>query len=258
MKHATWSRMIASVFLLCGTACGTARGTAPNPGLASQMTLQTLDGSAMNAELSLPEGNGPFPVALLLPGGRGAAEIGKVWPHHHRFAAALGQRGIATLVLDYHNGNRVLVDLGVAIDVLKRNPKLRPDRMVLVGFSMGGANALRVAGSRSDIAGLVMLFSPAELGTEAPGARQPIDFVGSVSCPALILQGDRDEITPAEQARKLSQAFTEHGKRAQLIVYPGGGHGFTYVGAPVGRCCNYDAAITASALESVAEFVRQP
>jgi dipeptidyl aminopeptidase/acylaminoacyl peptidase len=117
---------------------------------------------------------------------------------------------------------------------------------------------LRVAGSRSDIAGLVMLFSPAELGTEAPGARQPIDFVGSVSCPALILQGDRDEITPAEQARKLSQAFTEHGKRAQLIVYPGGGHGFTYVGAPVGRCCNYDAAITASALESVAEFVRQP
>jgi dienelactone hydrolase len=52
--------------------------------------------------------------------------------------------------------------------------------------------------------------------------------------------------------------FIELGKRAQLIVYPGAGRGFTYLGAPVGKCCNYDAAITESALESIVQFVRQP
>ena len=253
-----------SVLLVLGAACGTARGRTPNAGRASEMTLQANDGLAMNSQLSLPEGAGPFPVALLLPGGRGAAEVGKAWPHHNRFAAHLVHAGFATMVLDYHSGNRAFVDprtiadIGVAIDALKKNPKIRPDRIGSSVSPWAGANALRVAGSRSDIAGLVMLFAPAELGGEAQGARQPIDYVGSVACPALILQGDRDEITPAEQARKLARAFTEHGKRAQLIVYPGAGHGFTYLGAPVGKCCNYDAAITDSALEAIVGFVLEP
>jgi dienelactone hydrolase len=63
-------------------------------------------------------------------------------------------------------------------------------------------------------------------------------------------------VTPVEQAHELARAFTEHGKRAQLIVYPGAGHGFTYLGAPVGTCCNCHAAITESATGSIVEFMR--
>lgn len=224
------------------------------------------DGLVMHARLFVPSGAGPFAVALLLPGGRGAAEVGKVWRHHITFAADLAQRGLAAMVLDYQSSDRLLqdprtiVDIGVAIDSLAKHPKLRRDRIFLVGFSMGGANALRVAGSRSDIAGLVSLFAPAELGdsgASSTGAtRQPVDYVRTISCPALLLQGDRDEITPVEQARILSRTFAEHGKSAQLIIYPGAGHGFTYLGAPRAKCCNYDPELTASALEAVAKFMR--
>jgi dienelactone hydrolase len=54
----------------------------------------------------------------------------------------------------------------------------------------------------------------------------------------------------------LARAFAEHGKAAQLIVFPGAGHGFTYLGAPRAKCCNYDPQLTASTLEAVAQFMR--
>jgi dienelactone hydrolase len=271
--------LLASVVLAhlfgSGTACGTARtGRSPAevavpdvPGAdAAEFALTGSDGLVMHAQLFLPGGDGPFAVALVLPGGRGAAEVGKAWRHHTSFAADLGQQGLAAMVLDYHGSDRLLqdprtiADIGVAVDALRKNPKIRPDRLFLVGFSMGGANALRVAGSRSDIAGVVSFFAPAELGrgdaSSAAGARQPVDYVRTVSCPALILQGDRDEITPVEQAHILSRAFAQHGGSARLITYPGAGHGFTYLGAPRAKCCNYDAEVTASAVKAVAEFMR--
>jgi dienelactone hydrolase len=214
-----------------GVGCATAQRTPTSTAVtatsdASEFELRGEGGLVMHARLYLPDGDGPFGAALLLPGGRGAAEVGKVWRHHHSFAEQLGQQGFAALVLDYQSAERSLqdprtiADIGVAIDALKSHARIRRDRVFLIGFSMGGANALRVAGSRSDIAGLVTYFSPVSFnGAAASGmSKQPIDYASRVSCPVLILQGDRDDITPVEQARTLSRVLTDHGKRGPCRV----------------------------------------
>jgi carboxymethylenebutenolidase len=248
-----------------GSGCATSQArVATAASGADEFELRGSDGLVMHAQLFLPPGDGPFAAALLLPGGRGAAEVGRGWRHHVAFAHDLVEHGLAAMLLDYHGGQRTLLDprtvadLGVAVDALKTQAKIRGDRIFLLGFSMGGANALRVAGARRDIAGLITFFAPIDLShSGAPGTRQPIHDASTVACPVLILQGDRDTITPVEQAQALARTLEEHGTPVRLLVFPGAGHGFTYLGAPAGPCCSYDADVAARALVAVVEFMQK-
>lgn len=265
-------RVMAAMALVAGAAC-TGTGAPPSstagpPSLADRPGFFRIpgDGIDMQARLFLPAANAPSSAAVLLPGGRGPAEVGRLFTHHLVYASELGARGIAVLALDHHSDQRTLhdrrtvADIGRAIDWLKARPTIRPDRIVLVGFSMGGANALRVAGSRPDVAGLVTYFAPVDArppGDDGPVSfgEQPIDYAAGVRCPTLIFQGDADEITPVEQARRLFTVLLAQGKRAELVVYPGAKHGFTYLRAPRGPCCNYDAGFARQSIAAVADFI---
>lgn len=266
------ARMLVTLALLASAACsGIGVPTTPNaatPSLEDRPGFFRIagDGIDMQARLFLPPGAGPSSVAVLLPGGRGAAEVGRLFTHHLVYANELSARGVAVLALDHHSGQRTLhdartvADIGRAIDWLKAQSTLRPDRIVLVGFSLGGANALRVAGTRTDVAGLVTYFAPVDArppGDNGPVSfgEQPIDYAGGVRCPTLIFQGDADQLTSVEQARRLFTVLLAQGKRAELVAYPGAGHGFTYVRAPRGPCCNYDAGLTRRSIAAVADFV---
>ena len=84
----------------------------------------------------------------------------------------------------------------------------------LAGFSFGGVVAIRAAASAH----------PSRLVTVAPGiTRLDVGDAPRPSCPWLIVQGDADDVVPAEAviawARTLSPA-------PQLTVLPGAGHFF--------------------------------
>jgi dienelactone hydrolase len=206
-----------------------------------------------------PAGEGPWPVAVLLPGGRGAAEVGKAWPSYHRYAERLAARGILPAVVDFARGDRGfwdegrLVELGEAIDEAHRLPGADPRRVMLVGFSMGGAYALMAAGARSDIAGLVTFFAPVEFPSLAED-KQPIAYVPRVRCPVLVLQGSADVITRPEQAERLRAALQKSHRDGRLEIFGEQGHGFTYEGAPQGACCNFDESATERSVDMVVEF----
>jgi len=222
----------------------------------------------MKATLYVPRGKGPFPGIVVLPGGNGAREVGRAWPHYHQFAKTMAERNLTVLVLDHASGERefldprIVEDIGVAVDYLRRQDKVWKGGVFLVGFSMGGTQALSVAGIRQDIAGLVCYFSPVDWSIDKATAgkqiaHQPVEYASGVSCPVLILQGDRDEITPMSQAHCFEKALKSAGKTAKLVVYPGAGHGFTFGGAPQGKCCNYDPEIAARSFDEVERFVRE-
>lgn len=208
---------------------------------------------------SRPAGEGPWPVAVLMPGGRGAMEVGKAWPSYHRYAERLAARGILAAVVDYARGDRGfwdegrLVELGAAIDMAHHLPGADPRRVMLVGFSMGGAYALMAASARGDIAGLVMFFAPVELPS-VPQDKQPIAHVPRVRCPVLILQGSADVITRPEQAERLLAALQESHHNGHLEIFRRQGHGFTYQGAPTGACCNFNEPATARSVDLLVEF----
>jgi dienelactone hydrolase len=220
----------------------------------------------VRTSLHLPEGAGPFPVVLLLPGGRGAEQIGKAWPSYERYAERLAKLGVAGMVVDYARPDRGYIDerripeLRVAIEKAKQHPALAADRVFVAGFSMGGANALMLVAASKDVAGLVTFFAPVDwrkggMGMPPGLERQPVEYAARIKCPVLILQGTHDEITPSRQAKVLQRALADAGTEVELQMLDGAGHGFTFEGAPAGACCRYDANLTQRSAETIRDFI---
>lgn len=126
--------------------------------------------------LTLPEGNGPFP-ALVLVHGSGSSnmdeKIGKLTPFKD-IAEGLAARGIAAVRYDkrrYAHGLKMVLDKKHPITVreeviddallaarlLRGHSRIDPDRVFLLGHSMGGMLAPRIEGEGGDFAGLILL-----------------------------------------------------------------------------------------------------
>lgn len=148
-------------------------------------------------------------------------------------------------------GWRESEDLLDALAWLRSRPEIDPTRCALAGKSMGAAAAILAASQEdsrvaavvadsafSDLARLVDLtlanrFIPpkpvrpllfALAGWRAdydPGSVRPIDAIGRVRAPILLLHGDRDVVVPIGDARELERAADG---RATLAVLEGLGH----------------------------------
>jgi carboxymethylenebutenolidase len=92
-----------------------------------------------------------------------------------------------------------------------------PDRIGVVGVSLGAALGLTVAGSEPRIRALVDYFGPVPQGAIPSGARLP---------PTLILHGGSDPIVPVANAYAIESLLQEQGAGYKIKVYPGQGHGF--------------------------------
>jgi acetyl esterase len=131
-----------------------------------------------------------------------------------------------------------------------RDLAVAPDRIVAAGASSGGhlaAAAAMIAAfdepneddSISSVPDALMLWFPAVdlardpwftrlLGDRARVADcSPVSHVRPSLPPAIVFQGDRDDLTPMQGARLFSDELQEAGNRCDLHVYPGRGHVFT-------------------------------
>jgi acetyl esterase/lipase len=99
------------------------------------------------AELFLPEGKGPFPVAVLVHGGCWTKEFGGI-TQLRNMAGALAARGIAVWNVEYRRVDEpgggypgTYLDMNAALDTLGREARHYPldlERLVAVGHSAGG------------------------------------------------------------------------------------------------------------------------
>ena len=211
------------------------------------------------ADLGLPEGPRPHPVAVLLHGG--------FWRVPYRrdqmepLAADLRHRGWATWNVEYRamgarwrggGGGWPVTgeDVAAAIDVLAvTGLPLDLRRVVAIGHSAGGHLALW-AGSRRDarvpLAGAVGqgAVCDLELGARLHLSRDVVqDFCGGepedvpeayrdasparrvpAGIPQLLVHGDRDPNVPVELATSYAAAARAAGDDVTLVVRPGEGH----------------------------------
>ncbi|MDR1077578.1 MAG: prolyl oligopeptidase family serine peptidase, partial [Propionibacteriaceae bacterium] len=125
-----------------------------------------------------------------------------------------------------------------------------PDRLAISGGSAGGFTTL-AALCRSDVfaAGISLygigdleamardthkfeshyldwLVAPYPAGRQLYQERSPIHRLDRLSCPMLILQGADDLVVPPDQATAMAEAVRAQGLPAELVIYPGEGHGF--------------------------------
>jgi pimeloyl-ACP methyl ester carboxylesterase len=182
-----------------------------------------------------------------------------------KIGKALGTRGYTVLLLDWpgqgearrrgiYARTRFETALAAALDHLEPLPEVDPDRIALIGSSLGGFYAVRGAAYEPRIAATVVWgvstgvsvasfdnwrdhprfgqFMATFGATDAEDLREKLaDFnldgvPERITCPTLILHGDSDVLVPVAAAHDVFGRL--RGDQHTLITYPAGEPGCTH------------------------------
>ena len=134
----------------------------------------------------------------------------------------------------------------VALDFLRNQPFVDPNKVVLYGYSRGATVASMVATKDPKLAAVVLgagaynFFSwyptplrgidtniEREAGTSAAAfrARSAIYHADKIKVPMLLLHGAQDERIPVQQAEAFAEQLKAHGINVKLKIFPNTGHG---------------------------------
>lgn len=219
--------------------------------------ITTVDGVA-DAYLVRPDEEGSFPGVLLYMDAFGLR------PRLAEMAARIAAQGYVVLVpnLLYRGGPAPLVDLAGLAEPERRNEiigQLMPRVMALntesitsdtaayldalagqdgvaagpvavVGYCMGGTNALRAIEAFPDRIAAVASFHGGRLATDAPDS--PHLRVGQITGELYFGHADQDHSMTADQIKTLEAALDEAGVTYRSEVYAGAPHGFTMSDTP--------------------------
>jgi pimeloyl-ACP methyl ester carboxylesterase len=139
-----------------------------------------VDGIELAGTLTLPEGDGPFPVALLISGSGPQDRNEEIMGHKPFLVLAdyLTRRGVAVLRFDDRGVGESGGDFASAttldftrdvlagVEYLKTRPEIDPNRIGLIGHSEGGLIAPLAASQSSDVAFIVLMAAPGTTGEE--------------------------------------------------------------------------------------------
>jgi len=218
----------------------------------TMVDIPTEDGVA-DSYLVRPDGDGPFPGVLVFQDAFGLR------PRLKEMADRIAERGYAVLVpnLLYRSGRSPQVDVASLADPATRGQafeKLMPmmravddaaitrdtaayldffasqegvaaGPVVVVGYCMGGTNALRAIEAHPDRIKAVASFHGGRLATDAPDS--PHLRVANITGEAYFAHADKDSSMTQEQIDQLEAALDEAGVSYRSEVYDGAPHGFT-------------------------------
>jgi len=106
-----------------------------------------------------------------------------------------------------------------ALELLKKQPTVDPDRIGAIGYCFGGGVVLEMARAGVPLDGVVSFHGA--LDTENPAQR------GVVKAKLLVLTGADDPFVPAEQVARFKAEMDAAGVNYRVVSYPGAKHAFT-------------------------------
>jgi dipeptidyl aminopeptidase/acylaminoacyl peptidase len=230
------------------------------------------NGLTISGRINIPRGKGPFPAVVLAHGyvDPAAYTNGETMLRERDH---LARQGYVTLHIDYRNHaqsdkdprNDANLRAGYTVDAVNAGLALQkvayvdPDRLAIVGRSMGGGVVYNVLVVRPGLFRAAVAYAPvssdtvdnfdkwvrrdasragaaraviARLGTPeanptAWAATSPRTYFGRITEPLLIHHGTADEDCPLSWSRESVAALRAEGKSVELDVYPGGRHTLT-------------------------------
>ena len=218
----------------------------------TMVDVPTADGVA-DAYLVRPDGDGPHPGVLVFMDAFGLR------PRIEEMADRIAERGYAVLAPNilYRGGRSPQVDLsglkdpeqrrrafekvfpfiqgldtaaitrdtGAYLDFLHGQDGVDPGPVAVVGYCMGGTNAVKAIEAYPDQITAVASFHGGRLVSDRPDS--PHLSVGRITGAAYFAHADNDASMNAEQIKTLESALDEAGVNYRSEVYPGSPHGFT-------------------------------
>ncbi len=186
-------------------------------------------GRPIQLDCFLPAANGRrFPAVIALHGSGG----GLTGMAEH--ASLLASHGFAVYVLHYFDrtGTAQVPDLQTvfrhypfwmktlwdAVSYCQRQEHVDPQRIGLMGFSLGAYLSLSNAAIDSRVQAVVEFFG---------GLPKEMKLFMRRLCPVLILHGEADQTVPVAEAYHLQEVLEKKRIPYEMRIYPGAGHGFT-------------------------------
>ena len=106
-----------------------------------------------------------------------------------------------------------------ALDFLKKQKTVDPERIAAIGYCFGGGIVLNMARQGVDLKGVASFHGSLAAVTPA----KP----GMIKARVLVLHGADDKFTTPEQVEAFKQEMKNAGADYQFISYPGAMHSFT-------------------------------
>jgi predicted alpha/beta-hydrolase family hydrolase len=196
---------------------------------AEKLTVQVNDAGSVTAMLYLAAKKNRAGVTMILGHGAGADQMSGFM---RMAAAGLAARGLDALTFNflYKEQKRGAPDPKAklescyrsVIEAARQQKKLKDNRLLIGGKSMGGRIASQVAAEDSEgIAGLVYLGYP----LHPPGRLDKMrdEHLPRIKAPMLFVQGSRDAFGGEEEIRAI---IKKHRLDATLYAIAGGDHSF--------------------------------
>src|SRR3989338_1805279 len=201
------------------------------PELRTETVEFRSDGTSVRAALAKPAGPGGAPAILI------AHEWWGLTDHMRELAQRFAQAGYAALVPDLYarQGSKVtadpaeaarlmnelssqlaLRDLNAAAGFLKQQTFVDPQRVAIVGFSMGGTLALTQATHNSYLKAAVVFY----------GKVPPVETLAYLLCPVLYHYAAKDGWVTRQEVDRLRDGCAKLGKTAEVAIYPDADHAF--------------------------------
>src|SRR6266571_7071873 len=184
-------------------------------------------GKDVRLDCFLPSRNGQrFPAVIGLHGsGGGHATMAEP-------ANLLAEQGFAVYVLRYFDRTGTteadretifrhfpiwMKTLWDAVSLVASQPQVDPERIGLLGFSLGAYLSLSNAAIDSRVRAVVEFFG---------GLPKEMKFFMRRLCPVLILHGEADPTVPVQEAYHLQRVLEKKRIPYEMQIYPGAGHSF--------------------------------
>ncbi len=207
------------------------------------------DGFDLPAYVARPEGDGPYPVVVVV------SEIFGVHEYIRDICRRLAKQGYAAVapaffvrvedpaplsdmqrimeIVSAADYEQVMGDVSATLDWANRQLWAKADRVGITGFCWGGKvvwqACARFAVLDAGAAWYGRLAPAADAGPEqvASGQPWPIDLADDLRAPVLGLYGGQDQGIPLSSVERMRDALARARKTlSEIVVYPDAGHGF--------------------------------
>jgi carboxymethylenebutenolidase len=196
--------------------------------MSGQMVEFLSNGGTANGYLSVPASSK----------GPGVIVIQEWWglvPHINDVCDRFAAEGFVALAPDLYHGestkspdeagklmmalkiDEAEKDLRGAINYLLKQEATSGNKVGTVGFCMGGALSLYAASKNPQVAACVVFYGI------HPNVKPDL---ANLQAPVLGIYAERDAYVPPSAVRELEAKLKEHGKSAEMHIYPGLDHGF--------------------------------